>query len=1216
MSNLALTSTRHRLTFPPTTTTNNEHRLDVDQGPSRHLTPLQCPNRLLKMLQHDHLLNPITALEFHHTRTGTLLTLAGEGSFLKIFDTEEARLLHQCEMFSGQTIHGITARDDVDHELGLQVAIWGGSSLTLLSRQAFDQILDQNVSSIADAAFSVPDWILDVAISPFDAASCVLVTAHNTVIRARLGHSRAQTMETLHSPSRSILYSAHLVWESPSCVMVAAGTVFGEIIVWQCSPSDETSSLTSRVLFTFTGHEGSIFGVNISPPIIGLYGFTRLLASCSDDRTIRIWNLSADLTDSHHAAIVVQARETGFGTNGILAESAKFNSSYLAMVMGHASRIWRVRFLTDQAAVVNASAISILSFGEDSTAQQWTLYFETVPQTPSAHSQLSARLDHLHTFAFHSGKHIWSTALHRNGNSRVILATGGADGKISRFEIRAPISPAAVERPSPEITTTPSPSKQASLGDFTWARSWELDEILEGFALGSLVPNTVVQQPIPISLPEKSIETVDGNPMKKPKPKKVPKDSFNRYAFVSENDLLATTTSGRVLLCHIGPKVHWSEVSLPESSPGDLRSYAVLLGFPEMGLVCLAGANGNIYIYRRHQNLIKLGHVEGKVADMFKILDPRQASFGLLVTILGGTKATLFSFDISESQLRLVENAVYSLPAKFVVTSAGRSYGMLVMGSRAGSLALYATTSPESPLQVWTHSGSIPRDAITTITSLPSSNDLGDDGSEYFLTTSRDGFYSIFSTTVFPDVNLAVGPTIVRQVHQGTPPFGPLIERGWFEGGKLFLYGFKGKNFVVWNETEQSEVANVECGGSHRSYAYIPARGSSCGYFVFTKASKMYLYSHRDSSHKIVKAGGHGREIKACAVSEDQSLIATGAEDTTIRIWRYNKISGLQNPLSCQAVIQKHSAGIQHLQWHGSKYLFSSGGNEEFFVWAVEQIPGFGIGIICEATCPNPSDDRDLRIMNFHVTALPSSSSLQTETRQLISLGYSDSTIRSYIYSRCDSFHLACTGRYTSSCLAHIRHFRLADNEINILTAATDGRLALWKGCFNSDLSSKILEPVELAMLSTRRIHQSAIKSLDVVRFHEQILVATGGDDNAIGITVYPASESMANAMPACFILRSAHAAAVTGLCFLHTSDTDSSDGNVKVASSGNDQKFIVWNADLGNDCDGNLSLDIKKIGDAFTPVADVGDVASLGYDEWGKVLVVGNGMEVWKVIR
>jgi WD40 repeat protein len=1161
-------------------------------------------------------LNPVTALEFHHSRTGALLVFAGEGSLLKIFDAGESRLLCQCEVFQGQAIHGIAVRDHVDHEFGLQLVIWGGSSLALLTKHKFDLIWDQNVSSILDTAISVSDWILDVAISPFDDVGCVLVTAHNTVIRARLGNSNhAPLLETLDSPSRSILYSAHLTWESPSCVMVAAGTVFGEIIVWQCSPSDERVTLGSHVLFTFTGHEGSIFGVNISPPIVGLDDVTRLLASCSDDRTIRVWNLNVDSNGNRPTATAVLARETGFGEN-ICTESTNSKNSYMAMAMGHASRIWRVRFLGDQFSPLEPSTIGILSFGEDSTTQQWALVVETNTHVPGLRPHLSAKLSQLNTFAFHSGKHIWSTALRRMDDSKAILATGGADGKISLYEFRTSSYLTAVKSPRLNDAKHLSLDMRTVSNEQTWSSSWELDEILKSSRLKSLVKNVVLEQPSSKPSYEVSLETINSNPTKKTKAKKAPKDVFNQYTFISENEILITTTFGRVLLCRIDPFMQWEEISLPESGLEDLKSYAVAVGFPEICLACLAGANGSIYVYHRHHGLLNLARVEGKVADMFRICDPQTKCFELLVTTLGGMMATLFSFNLSGRGVRLVETNVYNLPEKFIVTSAGRNNSMLVLGSRAGSLALYSTLKPETPLEIWTPPSDIPRDAITTITNLPISDEPRGRGSEYFLTTGRDGFYSIFSTTILRDSNMAITSVVVYQVHQGTPPFGPLIEEGWFEGKDLILYGFKGKNFVVWNESKQCEITNVECGGSHRSYAYSATRGLTGGYFVFTKASKMYLHSHQNLSHKIIKSGGHGREIKACAVSKDQGLIATGAEDTAIRIWQYNnKILDLENPLNCQTIIHKHSAGIQHLRWHESKYLFSSGGNEEFFIWAVEQIPGFGIGVTCEATCPDPHADRDLRVMSFDVTELSNPSDCRSTAGLLISLAYSDSTIRTYTYSKGDSFHLLATGRYTSSCLTQIRHVRVQGDEIAILTAATDGKLTLWKRSRHADSRSFVRETVQLDVLSTQRIHQSAIKSLDIMRFKNHILVAAGGDDNALSISFYPISNPIATVMATCFIFRSAHAAAITSLCFVPDHEAERGEDSIKIVSSGNDQKVKAWVVRMDKDGEKHISLKIRKVGDTVTPVADVGDVVALAVDSNpGKILIVGNGMEIWKI--
>jgi hypothetical protein len=133
------------------------------------------------------------------------------------------------------------------------------------------------------------------------------------------------------------------------------------------------------------------------------------------------------------------------------------------------------------------------------------------------------------------------------------------------------------------------------------------------------------------------------------------------------------------------------------------------------------------------------------------------------------------------------------------------------------------------------------------------------------------------------------------------------------------------------------------------------------------------------------------------------------------------------------------------------------------------------------------------------------------------------------------------------------------------------------------------------------------------LRLEQHILVATGGDDNALGISAYPISGSTPATIPTFFILRSAHAAAVTGLSFLHDPKTKiGEEGKIQIVSSGNDQKVIAWNVNLDNHHGEPCIVQLKKTGEAFTPVADVGDVVAFGLDS--RVLVVGNGTEVWKI--
>jgi WD repeat-containing protein 6 len=1164
---------------------------------------------LTVIVQHEHILNPLTALAFYRGATGTLLILAGEGPFLKVFDAETSRLLSQCEIFCGQTIHGIVVKQTETREDDLLVVLWGGSSLVLLKKIEFELLLTQDVSSIADTAIQASDWILDIAISPFEDVSCVLITAHNTVLRARLRQGSgadAVVIDMLHSPSRSILYSAHLAWESASCVIVAAGTVFGEIVVWKCFFSGQMPLQTSYVLFTFTGHEGSIFGVDISPPIsIPGVGVARLLASCSDDRTIRVWNLAADSTMDNLLGGLIIARETGFGNNNDDPKITSAEDRCVAMVMGHASRIWRVKFFVDEPCSLGNSFISILSFGEDATTQQWALEIGRVSELGLGST---FRLSQMNIFAFHSGKHVWSTATNRIDHSSAMLATGGADSKISLYKLTTSSTVSAGPMASPNSSCS-NPGNTED--EYSRSSSWELDKVLKSCLIGIPGIEPLVEEApndIQLGKPDNSGE----EKFAKEKTKRVLKDAFNRYAFVSETQMLVTTILGQVFLAHIDGALTWKKLRLPRSAMEDLKSYTVVKGFLEMNLACLAGANGKIYAYKSGSAFLsQVGSVSGKVADMFKIFNTETKSFELLVTTLGGTHATLFNILDSPSEPpQLSQTSVYKLPERFVVTSAGRIKDLMVLGSRSGTLALFDPHMPEASINLWSPNGGGAVDALTTIMPLAAPVEEHISGSSYFLATGRNGTYSIFKSTIIRSSDMAITTATVHPVHHGTPPFGPMIEAAWFDGTGLILYGFRGKNFIVWNETKQYEITNVECGGAHRSYDYSPIRGAhGAGHFVYTKASRLYVHSQCRTSHSVVKSGGHGREIKTCSVSPDGSLIATGAEDTGIRIWHYDaRKPAVTDHLICQAVIQKHSAGIQHLHWHGSNYLFSSGGNEELFIWAAEKVPTFGIGVVCEATCPNQSSDRDLRIMSLDVTDIQLPLGSQTEAGMLISLAYSDSTIRTHTYSKHSGFNLVASGRYTSACLMQIRHIKASD-EVLLLTAATDGRLAVWKGA-SSGFSQSTAKPAQLVMVSSIKVHQSSIKTLDIIGCGDRIVVTTGGDDNALCVTIYSVSNiSMPSAAPENLILLSAHAAAITGLCFVPATNMNAAQ-TLRIVSSSNDQRVREWNVLLEEEA-------IKMVGDVFTSVADVSDLAVLRVGEncetdSTKILVVGNGMEIF----
>jgi WD40 repeat protein len=187
-------------------------------------------------------------------------------------------------------------------------------------------------------------------------------------------------------------------------VWVAAGTAFGEILLWQlpytwrtaaiasdqaahtCPVSNLQSSSSSScnclaecpVLFRLLGHEGSIHRVVWGPAAAAAAGGTafdtanltgsssgsggsgsrssgnalQLLGSCSDDRTCRLWRLPLQQSQTvSAAATTATAAGAGQGMLSTSASSAR-TQGFEPVVMtpyvtlwGHTARVWHVALL-------------------------------------------------------------------------------------------------------------------------------------------------------------------------------------------------------------------------------------------------------------------------------------------------------------------------------------------------------------------------------------------------------------------------------------------------------------------------------------------------------------------------------------------------------------------------------------------------------------------------------------------------------------------------------------------------------------------------------------------------------------------------------------------------------------------------------------------------------------------------------------------------------
>ena len=192
--------------------------------------------------------------------------------------------------------------------------------------------------------------------------------------------------------------------------------------MWSCKHihralQEDWSALELDLHHSHTAHDGSIFGLDVCLYNVHSANATILLATCSDDRKVKIWAVPFDPSGASLPTIDVRATYIGNTHDEVPCN--------IATIWGHASRIWHVSFLARHES--EGAALQLMSVGEDATARTWTLHINLLT------SKASLEGDSVYTL--HAGKNIWSCGQGRSlAGARAIL-TGGADGAIKYLEL-------------------------------------------------------------------------------------------------------------------------------------------------------------------------------------------------------------------------------------------------------------------------------------------------------------------------------------------------------------------------------------------------------------------------------------------------------------------------------------------------------------------------------------------------------------------------------------------------------------------------------------------------------------------------------------------------------------------------------------------------------------------------------------------------------------
>lgn len=1081
-------------------------------------------------LEHISNISPITSLAFLNTKSSPPLLITGEGPFIKIISiaqsSQSLEPLGPVRIFACERVHGITLTYDESHML-----FWGGRSISVVTVPSLFS------PGLRPVEIQAQDWILHAVFLPTTngRTKIIAITAHNSLLL----YTPESGWVELASGERCMLYSAHLLYLPANSengeserILVAAGTVFGEILLWSTVLTSNNQKCPAELHYRLLGHEGSIFGVNISP----LYSGRRYLSSCSDDRTVRVWDVS-NLSVSGTPEEVKDGtpKNTGFSHT---SASPTHGGECISLGWGHTARIWGVRFLPN---TTENGQIRIVSISEDLTSKFWSF---TPPNTKSSTGKGSTvELINTATYLLHSGKHIWSYALHFE---RGLLATGGADGRVGLVEYNS------VKGKEEE---------------------WDMETVVSNIGGGDL----------------------NGN-----------KDTFKSYAILDPNRFLVTTSQGKLLTYHLTTKM-WRLVTECES----LKNWSLVASWLDEGMVALGNGRGEVGVCYIDRN----GEIEwwqagwegeyGKVGGVWTSIGPggesHEKTYNILTTTLTTSIFTLHTFAHINNNtahfppLHLTapseENTKRFLPTCLYISHSNTT-PLIFLGSRNGALAVYSLATT-ALLAVYHNLHST--DAITSITPFPSSpSSLSN--SINIQTVGRNGGLAIHNFTVSPEPSLST-------IHSTAPTNCNVIEGA--SSSDRDIWGFRGKNFFVHDEDKGVDIAVVECGGAHRAWCLYWKE--SVGWFVWTKASKVHIAHLPLYPQRPLTPGLHGREIKSIAFAPSTGLLATGAEDTLIRISSVNITTG---SIESIAVVKWHTTGVQQLVWSGcGGWLFSSGGVEELAVWRVRDG-----GVVREAK--GPCVDGDLRILGLGVVDVRGKGGCKTGF--VVGVGLSDSSIKIYYYSLTShAFTLLSQGRYKTNCILQTAFVvQPSIGKIHLFIAATDGYItaydvsSLLHGFGFSVYQEELLlqdsvgkmDNMKLPeVLLTKRTHQSGIKAFEaIVDALGDVVIYTGGDDCALGVTRirFSGEESL---RAETFIVPRAHASAVTAIVVMGPT----------VVSSAVSQEVKVWNINTS----GN-AVKVRLLEERYSCVADIaGAVGVRGREgKSGWVILGGVGVDFWNV--
>ncbi|CAO3623930.1 unnamed protein product [Cunninghamella blakesleeana] len=1160
----------------------------------------------------------VTSLCFHNKST----ILVGHGPFLKIYNVINGKLLCSQEVLPNNCIHRIVLEPVINNSENTElrrIIVYGSKYVTLLEIK-----VNAETASINTLKYFGPfcDWIMDIAWLKSDENminydQLAIAYAHNFVqvynIATLLPSSPLTSIESFNMENqliyqiqcqiRCILYSARFFGTHLSNLVLASGTVFNQVHLWKINDKNEEGD--GIVLREFIGHEGVIFGVRFSPD-------GSMLASVSDDRTIRIWSL----------------------TNPNQPPCINF---------GHTARVWDCDFVDEY----------IVSISEDATCRVWKNGLITTTNSGNDDNKSNTNnndstMDCLACWEGHTGKNIWSLGI---STDHKIVATGGQDSGVRLWSL-----------------TSIKENNIDSEDDLLCMRLPEehRGDMVRNFVLvdnHTIMTSTDQGHLIKFNVSKESSSWND----------EYHHNDLRGYSILKQSKcgriIIAGSISGSLLFYSSRNEFQPFKIDVHNQKIFEIFIFGSQ--DPAIFYILSNGHKGDTYLHQ-----IKILETKEVIFKTLYSLELPEERITLLsaslvetngILICGSRESTLLIYQLPDFP-NIQNEKIKVYPSIQLQKSHGKQ---CVSGITIKQNSLINNQDNKN-----NKNNNNDNDDAMDEDNVNESDDGDDDDHKKkerlsaldhfitFWTTGRDGCYVEYRLKI---TGLPIYPTSIHETKTGVASHGDtLIQRkdmvleivyrnkvtkGWLEGAiyidnTLLLLGFYKKAFFVYNETKHFEMISVACGGAHRRWHFNTMDAKlNHATFVFIRKEGLYAYI-RDGTNttngfedSTLQSNYHGREVRTIkyldCTNDNQSssnrpiLFATSGEDTILRIHQYSPDQ--DSKYITHSTIRKHTSVIKSIEWsYGNDILlFTAGGNEEFSCWKLETSPNKDVGPIVVnclelATCPVVGDERiETRIMDITTVVIDRIAGLH-----LIGAVYSDAMIRIWLFNeKTRKFSLLVDGTWHAKCILQINHMIIKQNngkdKILFFTSATDGRVAIW------DISEELyttlnnidveMDPTKPAIKLTEPIsyyqaHMSGVNNLEVNDYDDDtLLIVSGGEDNAIAAALV--SKMNGKLIEGSLIIKpDAHASSVTGVNILSKNNHHNNHHKYRIASVSIDQRLNIWELKMEEHIDNHQhhhsALQLRLVNATFLDVPDPSSLDTIDIDGSTHLAVTGIGIQ------